>query len=90
LVVYALKNNIIQIEVQKGAVWPPLSLTVSAMLGAIVLLSTLVCGTAAISTAATETQVALTKKPARAVFSNSDVPGLPPDKSTSPEKAPDK
>jgi hypothetical protein len=77
-------------QYNKGAVWPPLSLTVSAMFGAMVLVSTLVCGTAAISTAAAATQVALTKKPARAVFGNLDVPGLPPDKSKSPEKPPDK
>jgi hypothetical protein len=75
-------------QYSKGAVWPPLSLTISAVLAALVLLTTLVCGTAAISTAATTAQVALTKKPARAVFSNSDVPGLPPDKSG--EKPPNK
>lgn len=62
------------------AVWPPFSMTVSAVLTAVVLLATLVCGTAAISTAATAAQVALTKRPARDVFGPSEVPGLPPSK----------
>ena len=75
-------------QYSKGAVWPPFSLTISAVLAAFVLLSTLVCGTAAISTAATTAQVALTKKPARAVFGSSDVPGLAPEKSG--EKPPNK
>jgi hypothetical protein len=71
---------------RKEDVWPPLSLTVSAMVTAVVLLATLVCGTAALSTAATAAQVALTKRPAREVFGPADVPGLAPSKSTSPEQ----
>jgi hypothetical protein len=61
-------------------VWPPFSMTLSAVVTAVVLLATLVCGTAAISTAATAAQVALTKRPARNVFSPSEMPGLPPTK----------
>jgi len=68
-------------------VWPPLSMAASAVVGAVVLLATLVCGTAALSTAATAAQVALTKRPAREVFGTSDVPGLPPPKpTTAPEQ----
>lgn len=63
---------------RKTAVWPPISLTLSAMVTALVLLSALVCGTSAISTAATTAQVALTSKPARDIFSPTQVPGLPP------------
>jgi len=67
-------------QYKKEEVWPPLSLTVSAIVTAFVLLVTLVCTTAAISTMATITQVVLTKKPAREVFGSAEVPGLPPSK----------
>ena len=69
-------------EYNRAIVWPPGSLAASAVLTALVLLAALVCGTAAISTAATAAQVALTKKPAREVFSTASVPGLPPKSDT--------
>jgi hypothetical protein len=52
----------------------------SAVVTAFTLLALLVCGTAALSTAAAATQVALTNKPARQVFSTDEVPGIPPNK----------
>ena len=67
-------------EYRKERVWPGFSLAMAAVVTAIVLLSALVCGTAAISTAATATQVVLTGKPARQVFGTANVPGLPPPK----------
>jgi len=66
---------------ERAEVWTPLSLTLSAVVTALVLLLLLVGGTSALSTAAAATQVALTKKPAREVFSTSEVPGLPPEES---------
>lgn len=71
-------------QYQKGTVWPPFSLTLAAVVTALVLLAALVCGTTAISTAAATTQVALTNKPARQVFSSATVPGVPSDKPDSP------
>ena len=68
-----LKGNLYQRE----TVWPPGSLTVSAIVTALVLLVLLVSGTTALSTAAAATQVALTNRPARSVIGISSVPGLP-------------
>jgi hypothetical protein len=57
-------------------VWPPLSLALSAVVTAAVLIAILVCGTLALCTAGASIQVALTNKPARSVFSIAQVPGL--------------
>lgn len=65
---------------RREAVWSGMSSALSAMVTAAVLLAALVCGTAALSTAATAAQVALTNKPARQIFGTSDVRGLPPGK----------
>jgi hypothetical protein len=51
------------------------SLTLSAVVTAFVLIALLVCGTLALATAGASIQVALTGKPARGVFSASEVPG---------------
>jgi hypothetical protein len=72
----------------KSAVWPPGSLAAAAVTTALVLLVALVCGTSAISTAATAAQVALTKRPAREVFGPANVPGLPPAKQTPAQGGP--
>jgi hypothetical protein len=70
----------------RSQVWPPFSLMLSAVVTALVLIALLVCGTLALSTAGASIQVALTGKPARAVFSTSQVPGLSPAKPpTAPE-----
>ncbi len=58
-------------------VWPPSSLLLATLLTAVALLAMLTTGATALSTAAAATQVALTNKPARAVFGVSNVPGLP-------------
>jgi hypothetical protein len=63
-------------QYNKTKVWPGLSLAAAAAVTALILLLALVCSTAAISTAATAAQVALTNKPAVEVFSTRDVPGL--------------
>jgi hypothetical protein len=68
---------------RREAVWPPGSLTLSAIAAAFVLLALLVSGTVALSTAAAATQVALTHKPAREVIGVSSVPGLPADANSS-------
>jgi hypothetical protein len=73
----------------KSVVWSAPSLMAAAVVTALVLLVALVCSTAALSTAATAAQVALTKKPAREVFGAGDVPGLPSSKST-PQHPPGK
>ncbi len=78
-----LKGN----QYNREEVWPPGSLTLSAFIAAFVLLTLLVSGTAALSTAAAATQVALTNKPARSVFSISEVPGLPAKSDPSPGRA---
>ena len=62
---------------ERSQVWPPASLMSSAVVTAFVLIALLVCGTLALSTAGASIQVALTGKPARAIFSTSQVPGLP-------------
>jgi len=64
-------------------VWPPLSQATSSMVAAVTLLAIVAGGASGLSTAATAAQVTLTKKPAREIFSSSDVPGLP---STSPSE----
>jgi len=66
----------------RSQIWPPLSLAAAAIVTALVLISLLVCGTLALSTAAAAVQVALTRKPTRAVFSTSEVPRLSPIKPT--------
>lgn len=60
----------------RSHVWPPFSLMSSAVVTAFVLIALLVSGTLALSTAGASVQVAFTGKPARAVFSTSEVPGL--------------
>jgi hypothetical protein len=65
-------------------VWPRLSLVLSAVATAIVLIVLLVCGTLALCVAGASVQVALTGKPARAILSTSQVPGL-----ASPTPTPD-
>jgi hypothetical protein len=80
-----LKGNLYDV----AEVWPGLSRALSAVVTAAVLLAALVGGTAALSTAATAAQVALTNKAARQVFDRSEVRGLPPKlspKSTEPSK----
>lgn len=62
----------------KSEVWPAGSYTLSIVVATVILLALLVCGTASLSTAAAATQVALTNKPARQVFSTNEVPGIPP------------
>ena len=73
---------------KKETVWPPGSLTLSAMFSALVILTAVVSGTSALSTAATATQVVLTKKPAREIFGASQVPGLPPSTDSIPSAVP--
>lgn len=68
-------------QYDKSKVWPASSLLAAAVLTALVLLIALVCGTAAITTAAATAQVELTGKPARQIFDAKDVPGLPAPKS---------
>ena len=58
-------------------VWPPASLLLATLLTAVALLALLTTAATALSTAAVAIQVALTNKPARAVFGVSSVPGLP-------------
>ena len=67
-----LKGNLYE----RDKVWPPLSLALSAMVAAAVVIAIVVCGTMALTTAGAGIQVALTGKPARSVFSTSGVPGL--------------
>lgn len=69
-----------------SSVWPPASRALATILAALFLLAILVGGTSALSTAATAAQVALTKKPAREVFSSSQVPGLPDNPRPSPTR----
>jgi len=66
----------------RSRVWPPLSLTLSAVLSAFILIAVLLCGTLALSVAGASVQVALTGKPARSVFSTSQVPGISTPKAT--------
>jgi hypothetical protein len=75
----------------KTKVWPRESLALAAMTTAVVLLLVVAGGGVGLSAAATTAQVALTKKPAREVFSSSQVPGLPtpsPTASPSPASSP--
>ena len=70
-------------------VWDPKSQAAVAMVTAIVLLLIVAGGGTGISAAATAAQVALTKKPAREVFSSNEVPGLPtPTPTASPSATP--
>jgi hypothetical protein len=66
-------------------VWPPASLLSATLLTAVALLVLLASGATALSTAAAAIQVALTNKPARAVFGVSSVPGLPEPKESPPQ-----
>lgn len=61
----------------RSKVWPPFSLVSAATVTAFVLIALLVCGTLALCLAGASVQVALTGKPTRAIFSASEVPGLP-------------
>jgi hypothetical protein len=75
----------------KDVVWPRSSQALAAMSAAVVLLAIVAGGGAGLSAAATTAQVALTKKPAREIFSSSQVPGLPsptPTPSPTPSRAP--
>jgi len=67
-------------DYELSEVWPPGSYALSIVMATVILLALLVSGTAALSTAAVAAQVALTNKPARQVFSTSEVPGIPPNK----------
>lgn len=69
-------------------VWPRASLLLASLLTAVVLLALLTMGATALSTAAAAIQVALTNKPARAVFGVSSVPGLPEPKQSPPQNRP--
>ncbi|MFY9988547.1 MAG: hypothetical protein WAK31_27585 [Chthoniobacterales bacterium] len=70
----------------RSKVWPPFSLTLSAVVTALVLICVLVFGTCALSTAGACVQVALTGKPAREIFNISQVSALssPAPSSTQP------
>jgi hypothetical protein len=72
----------------RSKVWPPFSLTMSAVITAFVLMTLLVAGTLALSTAAASVQVALTGKPAREIVSTLQVSGLtsPVDTNAPPNK----
>ena len=70
---------------KREKVWPPASLLLATMLTAVALLALLTTGATALSTAAAAIQVALTNKPARAVFGVSSVPGLPEAKQSPPQ-----
>lgn len=63
----------------RSKVWPQGSLVASSVVTSAVLITLLASITLALSTAAAGVQVALTNKPARAVLSSKEVPGIPVD-----------